>query len=106
MTKATQLFRSQTAQTFCDRTQNFLLRHEAEHNLLLAIQNTLAQQPMEEPLPYLGWIEADGAVQGVAVYMPRRNIVLSKMSAATAALFAEDIAKAECQPPGVTGLTA
>ncbi|MGF1603105.1 MAG: GNAT family N-acetyltransferase [Thermosynechococcaceae cyanobacterium] len=106
MATAIQIFQGQNVQMFCDRTQYYLLQHEAEHNLLLAIQNTLAQHPMEEPLPYLGWCEANGAVQGVAVYMPRRNIVLSKMSAATAGLFAEDIAKAECQPPGVAGLTA
>jgi uncharacterized protein len=99
------LYRSQNIQDFCDRTQTFLLQHEAEHNLLLAIQQTLVQQPSEERPPYLGWCEVNGAVQGVAVHQPRRNVVLSQMSAGAARLFAKDIVKAECHPPGVAGLT-
>ncbi|NJM95683.1 MAG: hypothetical protein HC792_05810 [Acaryochloridaceae cyanobacterium CSU_5_19] len=44
-----QLFRYQTAREFCDRTQAYLLNHEAEHHLLLGIQKALIRSPSDFP---------------------------------------------------------
>jgi uncharacterized protein len=99
------LHQSQNIRQFCQRTHDLLLQHEAEHNLLLAILQTLEQRSQADQPPYLAWIEEHKRVQGVAIHLPLRNVVLSKMSQAeTAALFAEDIFRSKRQPLGVAGL--
>lgn len=100
------LYQGQNIQRFCARTHDVLLQFKAEHNLLLAILQTLEQRSQaEDALPYLAWLEENQRVQGVAVHMPRRNVVLSKMSRVKdAALFAEDLSRSGRWPPGVAGL--
>ncbi len=101
------LYRSQSIQRFCSRTQETLLRHQAEHNLLLVIQQMLLQSPNAgQPLPYLARVEENNSILGVAIHMLLRNVVLSKFSdVAVAQLFAEDICNAGIEIPGVAGLT-
>ncbi|PZD71792.1 hypothetical protein C1752_04500 [Acaryochloris thomasi RCC1774] len=99
------LYQGQNIQRFCDRTYDVLLQSQAEHNLLLAILQTLERRSQtDDALPYLAWIEENQAVQSIAVHIPRRNVVLSKMSEVETALFAEDISRSGRWPPGVAGL--
>lgn len=96
------LYRSDNVHQFCDRTRPRLLQDEAQHHLLLSLQQTLAQSSVSDP-PYLAWVEGR-AVLGVVVHMAERNIVLSTMSSsAVIQLFVHDLLQTGRQLPGVAG---
>lgn len=84
-----QLHRFGDIKEFCDRTQAYLLQHEAEHNLLLGITHTLLYFPDRYPNPpYLVTVEAEGDIVAVAMRTPPHKLVLSKVKELTAlALF-------------------
>lgn len=65
---------------FRDRTQAYLLRYPAEHNLLLGIQSALVRDPEAFPTsPDLVLVESAGAIQAVGIRTPPHNVVLSKV---------------------------
>lgn len=68
------------AAAFCDRTQQYLLRHPAEHNLLLGIQSALVRIPEAFTiLPDLFIVESSGDIQALGTRKPPYNLVLSKV---------------------------
>ncbi len=103
-----QLHRFGDIKEFCDRTQAYLLQHEAEHNLLLGITHTLLYFPDRYPNPpYLVTVEAEGDIVAVAMRTPPHKLVLSKVKELTAlALIAHDLYGNQENPPGVSGLVA
>lgn len=101
-----QLHRFQDIQKFCDRTQAFLLQHEAEHNLLLGISHTLLHYPERYPNPpYLAVVEAEGDITAVAVRTPPYKLVLSKVNHLSAlTLIAQELYRDQQTLSGVSGL--
>jgi predicted GNAT family acetyltransferase len=77
------LHRFDDVQEFCHQFQNYLLRHEAEHNLLLGILHSLSRYP---ELPYLAACyssdsrsnETNDPILAVATHTPPYKLVLSK----------------------------
>lgn len=99
-----QLHRFDSIDKFWDKTQDYLLQHEAEHNVMLGIVNTLLYNPARysEP-PYLAMVESDGEIVGTAIRTPPHKLLLSKFSNLKAlTLIAEDLQQEPL--PGVTGL--
>jgi uncharacterized protein len=89
---------------FWDKTQAYLLQHEAENNVLLGIVHTLLHNPARYPdPPYLAMVESDGAVVGTAIRTPPHKLLLSKVSnLEVLTLVAQDLQQEPL--PGVTGL--
>lgn len=70
----------ENAEVFRDRTQPYLLRHPAEHNLLLGIQSALIRVPEAFPSPPdLFMVESSGEIQAMGTRTPPYNFVLSKV---------------------------
>lgn len=100
---------------FCHHVQNYLLQHEAEHNLLLDILHHLLHHPdrYREPL-YLaactthdsaGTLKADSTILVVAIRTPPYKMVLSKAVDRDAlTLIAQDLQTYAEPLPGVGGL--
>jgi len=65
---------------FLRRVEPFLLRHEAQHNLMLGICKTLIQTDLYQLPPYLALVEEDGEVVAAAVRTPPHNLILSEMA--------------------------
>jgi predicted GNAT family acetyltransferase len=101
-----QLHRFNHPQTFYDRTQAYLLQHEAEHNLLLLISHTLIHYPDRYPNPpYLVAVERSGEMLGIAIRTQPHKLLLSKFTdLAGLKLVVEDTAATQKDIPGVSGL--
>jgi uncharacterized protein len=115
-----QLCKFDTIQAFWHNAQDYLLQHEAEHNLLLGISHTLLHYPDRylDP-PYLAIAsscrvvthqesaQTNGKIQAVAMRTPPYKLLLSKALGFNAlALIAEDLQNDPEQLPGVSGLVA
>ena len=110
-TRSPALIRFNDPAAFLARALPFLVRHEAEHNLLLGIAGQLAARPdaWGATPPYQGIVEVDGEVVAVAQRTPPRNLVVSRVEprlrdAVLAALLA-DLRIADPTLPGVLGPT-
>jgi uncharacterized protein len=89
---------------FWDKTQAYLLQHEAENNVLLGIIHTLRHNLDRylEP-PYLAIVEIDGDIVVTAIRTPPQKLLLSKVSNLDAlTLIAQDLDRE--QLPGFMGL--
>ncbi|MGH7999452.1 MAG: GNAT family N-acetyltransferase [Brasilonema sp.] len=72
--------RFEDASQFYERVKNYLLQHEALHNVLLARCNALIHNPERfDEKPYLATVEVDGDIVAVAMRTPPRNLLLSKI---------------------------
>jgi uncharacterized protein len=82
----------------------FLVRREAEHNLILGICSSLGETPERYGEPYLAVVERDGTVVAAALRTPPFRLVLSEIDdpAAVDTLVADNLPR---QMPGVTGPT-
>lgn len=68
------------ASQFYDRVKDYLLRHEALHNVQLAICNTLIHnRDRFHEKPYLATVEVGEDIVAVAIITPPRNLLLSKI---------------------------
>jgi uncharacterized protein len=68
------------ASQFYDRVKNYLLKHEALHNVQLAICNALIHNPDRfKEKPYLATVEVGEDIVAVAMITPPRNLLLSKI---------------------------
>lgn len=67
------------AQAFYMHVRDFLLEHEAHHNLLLGILSFLLANYGSDSDAYLVALEHEGALQGIALRTPPHNLVLSRM---------------------------
>jgi uncharacterized protein len=89
---------------FWHKTQDYLLQHEAENNLLLGVVHTLLHNPTRYPdPPYLAMIEIDGDVVATAIRTPPHKLLLSKASDLEAlSSIAQDLQREPL--PGISGL--
>ncbi len=101
-----QLRRFNNIKEFWHHAQDYLLQHEAEHNLLLGISHTLLHYPERYPdPPYLAIAETKGKIVAAAIRTPPYKLVLSKVKDLNAlALIARDLQDDPQQLPGVSGL--
>jgi predicted GNAT family acetyltransferase len=90
---------------FYQKVEPFLMQDEVAHNLILGLCSTLILSNIYEEPPYLGYCEHEGEVVGVALRTPPHNLILSKMTTASAIeAFACDAYELYGALPGVTGL--
>ncbi|MBX6351076.1 MAG: GNAT family N-acetyltransferase [Clostridia bacterium] len=84
---------------------DYLLEHEAHHNLILGVTFALMDQPERgDAAPYLAVVREGGRVVGAALRTPPRKLVLSLMSdEAAAEIIARDTLTADPRLPGVLG---
>jgi uncharacterized protein len=107
-----QLLRFDNIQKFWQKTQDYLLQNEAEHNLLLGISHTLLHYPDRYPEPpYLAIAthqesaQSSNQIQAVAIRTPPYKLLLSKAKDFDAlALIAQDLQNYPEPLPGVCGL--
>ncbi|MFM7427160.1 MAG: GNAT family N-acetyltransferase [Elainella sp.] len=101
-----QLQRFNTAQDFWQNNRVYLAKHEAEHNAMLGIVQTLLQYPERYSEPtYLAVVRQDQHVLAVAIQTPSDNLMLSRAEDLTALqLIAQDLESESL--PGVCGLVA
>lgn len=100
------LHRFDDIKEFCHRSQNYLLQHEAEHNLLLGISYALLNYPDRYPGPtYLAIVEASDRVLAIAIRTPPYKLVLSRaLNLEALSLIAQDVQNYDRWIPGVSGL--
>jgi uncharacterized protein len=99
-----QLHRFDSIDKFWDKTQAYLLHHEAENNVLLGIAHTLRNNPARYPdQPYLAMVEIDGEVVATGIRTPPHKLLLSKVSNLEALTLVVRDLQLEALP-GVTGL--
>jgi hypothetical protein len=69
---------------FAGRAVPFLLRHEAEHNLMLGLRGASQRQPTQPAPPatppYLATLEEGGEVRAVALRTPPHRLLISRVS--------------------------
>jgi len=96
--------RQATAEDFLRRAGNFLLRSEAENNLILGICADLVANPTgEDNQPWLLTIEQNEAVIGAALMTPPRHFIVTRLSAAARERLVEYLINAGPPIPGVLG---
>lgn len=102
-----QLYRFDNIQEFWHNAQEYLLQHQAEHNLLLGILHTLLHYPERYlAAPYLAFVKGKSNILAIAIRTPPRKLILSKAENLNAlALFAQDLQDNQ-ELTGVSGLTA
>lgn len=90
-------------QLFYQQAKNYLLRYEAEHNLLLGISQTLVHSPERYGSePYLATVEEEGKILAVAMRTPPYNFLLSKVeNFAAIEIIAQDLYQDKISLPGV-----
>lgn len=103
-----QLRRFDNVQEFWHHAQDYLLQHQAEHNLLLGISHALLHYPERYPEPpYLAIAETNGKILAAAIRTPPNKLVLSKAGNLNAlGAIAQDLQNYPEQLPGVSGLVA
>lgn len=73
------LIRFDDAKEYYERVKSYLLRHEAHHNLLIGILESLICNPERySNNSYLATVEADDTVLAVAVRTPPYKLVVSR----------------------------
>jgi uncharacterized protein len=99
-----QLHRFDNGQKFWRDAQDFLLRHEAENNLLLGILDTLLHRPDRYPQPpYLAITKTNHDILAIAIRTPPYKLLLSKAQNLEAlTLITQDLQQETL--PGVAGL--
>ncbi len=93
------------AAEFYQRTEAFLLAHEAEHNLLLGFGARLARHPDPDAQPpFLATVEDGGSIVLAAMMTPPHNLVLSRTDEPAAlAPLADELRRRYPALPGVLG---
>lgn len=100
-----ELIRYEDAHAFAARVEPFLVRREAEHNLLLGLLSELRQAPQSYPGPnYYAAVESGGEVLLAALRTPPHPLQLSLTDEPAAAeLVARDLAGSAFAPGRVGG---
>lgn len=100
-----QIKQFQDTKQFYERTKDYLLAQEAQHNLLLGIARTLQKNPERFENPYLAVVEADEEIKAIAIRTPPRHLILSQVRDLNAiAIVAQDLHDKGETLPGVSGL--
>jgi uncharacterized protein len=96
--------RHPTAASFLNRAESWLLRSEAEHNLLLGIANGLKRSAAGyEPPIYLATVERDDEVVGCAFRTPPFKLGLTRMPGEALPLLVADVVQVYARLPSVLG---
>lgn len=96
-----QLRRVDDVADFARRVEPFLVRYEAENNLLLGLMSSI--QDFTDS-PYLAYVEHQGEVVAAALRTPPRGLVLSTLQESSALeLIARDVYACDPALPDVTG---
>jgi hypothetical protein len=97
------LIRFCDATEYYERVKSYLLRHEAHHNLLIGIVESLIRNPDRYPnSPYLAAVEADDTVLAVAVRTAPYKLVVSRaVDVQSLSAIAQDLKSSPL--PGVIG---
>ncbi|EAW37956.1 GNAT family N-acetyltransferase [Lyngbya sp. PCC 8106] len=92
---------------FYQQAKEYLLRYEAEHNLLLGISQALIHSPDRYGnQPYLATVEEEDKIVAIAMITPPYNFLLSKVeNFAAIEMIAQDLYQNKISLPGVSGLT-
>jgi hypothetical protein len=95
------------ARAFLDRAEDWLLRKEAENNLILAIANHLLRgdHPYEDPI-YLATIEIHARVSGCAWRTPPFKLGLTQIPIASIPSLVHDVAEVYTTLPAIVGPAA
>ena len=103
-----QLRRFDNIKEFWHHAQDYLLQHQAEHNLLLGISHALLHYPDHYPNPpYLAIAEINGEILAAAIRTSPYKLVLSKARDLNALwAIAQDLHSLPEPLPGVSGLVA
>ena len=90
---------------FYERAEPFLLRCEAEHNLILGVVGGLVGSASPRYVdPFLATVEQGGAVVGAAMRTPPHNLVLSEgLDGDAIASLARAVRAVYAELPGVSG---
>lgn len=101
-----QLHRFDQVGSFWQVAQQYLLQHEAEHNALLGIVQTLLDYPERYPEPpYLAIVHTNDRIEAIAIQTPPNGLLLSKaVDLQAVKQIAEDLQQDPL--PGVNGLVA
>jgi uncharacterized protein len=89
------------ARSFLDRAQSWLVRHEAENNLILSIAAQLAKTPKDDA--YFATIEANGGVVGCAFRTPPHKLGVTRMPIEAAHVLAGHVTSVFDSTSGVLG---
>jgi len=102
--KAPRIVRHQAPADFAARATDWLVRREAENNLLLGLLPSLisGQHPFEDTL-YLATVECDDDIVGCAFRTPPFHLGVTRMPAAAYAALVTDVAAVFPRLPGVIG---
>lgn len=104
MTSSISIRRYSDAAAFLKRAAAWLLRSEAENNLLLGIAQRLVQAPASFDTPvYLATVEDAGEVVGCAFRTPPFKLGLTEMPASALPALVEDVAHVYGSLPAVLG---
>lgn len=89
---------------FYRQAADYLLAHEAHHNLIFGICSQLMEQPeVAEQPPYFALVRAAGEIVAAAIMTPPHNLVLALARETTALRLIADDVRAVHPPPGVLG---
>ena len=96
--------RFETAHDFLERAYPFLMKDEAENNLILSLAQTLLDHSdrFREPL-YLAVVEEDDEPVAVALCIPPRQLALTRAHRDALRLIAEDLHGEATDFPGFVG---
>lgn len=93
------------ASQYYQRVKDYLLQHEASHNLMLGICNTLIRDPERfTHQPYLAAVEENDTILAVALRTPPHKLLVSRSAHPQALqVLVENLYSQSEQPPGVMG---
>jgi uncharacterized protein len=98
------VFRHTTAAGFLGAAGPWLLRAEAEHNLILGLAAQLqAGDARFSGAPYLAVVVVDGVVAGCALRTPPHKLIITRMPDAAIPALVADVAACTAQLPAVLG---
>jgi predicted GNAT family acetyltransferase len=90
--------------SFLEAAESFLLRAEADNNLILGIAPTISRPlPDDANRPYLATVEINSETVGCAMRTPPHKLVITRLPAAAVSALATDVADFYSKLPGVFG---
>jgi len=95
-----EVVRHSDARALLQRAEPWLLRSEAEHNLILSLSYEVAREGADG---YFATVELDGGVQGCVFRAPPHQVLLTEMPPAGPSAVARAVAGAYEEIPGVLG---
>lgn len=99
-----EIIRHDTARAFLDRAETWLMRSEAEHNLILGIAYRLGTSTGDyEPPLYFVTVEEEGEIVGCAIRTPPFKLSLTRMPEAAIMPLVKHVSSVHATLPAVMG---